>query len=122
MNNYDKQKIKLAWANGLTVQFWDFYHETWIDVYPDDDYLSLSNSSKWRIKPKAQITDECVLSDSDPVMLKSAIMNGADLVDGGHNTEYTRGVCEIIARLFPVSGVCTSERADWVMSAMLETD
>lgn len=46
--------------------------------------------------------------------LHSAIAEAASLLDDMSNEEYIRGMCEMIARLFPLPDVCTDERAEWV--------
>ena len=46
--------------------------------------------------------------------LESAINEVADLADDFKNEEYVRGMCELLARCFPVWGMPTDERAEWI--------
>lgn len=48
-----------------------------------------------------------------------AITQAKELVGDMSNLEYTRGVCELLARLYPIDDVCTEDRAEWVEESLL---
>lgn len=69
-----------------------------------------------------QVQDQSSSNDAgEQVSLSEALTQAADLVDDMQNHEYTRGVCELIARLYPLDDVCTSLRAQWVEQAIKQT-
>ena len=43
----------------------------------------------------------------------------SDLVDDGSNVEYTRGVAEMIAYMFPVEGEMPSDRVDEITNEIV---
>lgn len=49
MTPEETKTIKLAWANGETVQYFD--GSSWWD-WPHDDCLDLLRYDRWRVKPK----------------------------------------------------------------------
>lgn len=48
------KEVKLAWANGETVQYVCLYKEIWTD-WPWDDRLILDSHEEWRVKPKPTV-------------------------------------------------------------------
>lgn len=54
--------------------------------------------------------------------LEEAILEAKDLADDGSNEEYMRGMCELLARCFPVDCVCTDERAEQILTLILKPD
>ena len=49
----------------------------------------------------------------EPCDMDRAIAQAADLLTDMGNEEYIRGMCELMARMFPSEGADTEERAQW---------
>ena len=53
------------------------------------------------------------------VTREQVISLASDLVDDGENVEYTRGVAEMIAYMFPVEGEMPSDRVDEITNEIV---
>lgn len=49
-----------------------------------------------------------------------AIAEATSLAGDGDNSEYMRGMCELLARMFPTYGVCTEERSEEINAIVRE--
>lgn len=52
--------------------------------------------------------------------MHQAIIHAAGLLDDMENEEYIRGMCELIACMFPKPDVCTCDRAEFIKSQIEE--
>lgn len=51
--------------------------------------------------------------NDEAVSLETALFAARMLADDGSNTEYVRGMCELLATCFPTNDVEPDERAEW---------
>lgn len=81
--------------------------------------LSVEQATFTQKSQKELVAGSTLNGTGEQVGLNEALIHATDLVDDMQNEEYTRGICELIARLFPVDDVCTSVRAEWVKQAIV---
>lgn len=52
--------------------------------------------------------------------MENAMTLAAGLLDDMNNEEYVRGMCELLAMMFPEDDVCTCDRAEWFTAKLAD--
>ena len=80
--------------------------------------MSKPMSSQLHTDEKTSVEEVKVMSKVYTMMVTEAADLFSDIGEWGGNPEYLRGMCELIARMFPVRNVPTDERAEEVRRAI----